>query len=194
MQKVSLVLGCGGILLTCTAAIAGAQPTKRPTVGPEPYVPLYARRRFEPAPHPQPSVNFVWRGKWESFSLCQDLDYLQPGLHDKVLKYLNLLGKDGIRVQVFETGRSLKRQRYYLEKGVSKTLQSKHLTGHAVDIVPINKQGHPYWPLVNDNRWRQIALRAEKCGLDWAYGGAGLAWGDFPRPFHDLVHFEELGG
>ena len=37
---------------------------------------------------------------------------------------------------VVEGVRSLAQQQKYVSKGVSKTLRSRHLTGHAVDVVP----------------------------------------------------------
>lgn len=45
---------------------------------------------------------------------------------------------------VFEGLRTIERQRQLLAQGASRTLQSKHLTGHAVDLVPWI-QGKAVW-------------------------------------------------
>lgn len=45
---------------------------------------------------------------------------------------------------VFEGVRSLETQREYVERGVSWTMNSRHLTGHAVDLVPWIRGG-PRW-------------------------------------------------
>lgn len=45
---------------------------------------------------------------------------------------------------IFEGVRSPEKQQYYYERGVSKTLNSDHLKGRAVDIVPYI-DGQPRW-------------------------------------------------
>lgn len=112
---------------------------------------------------------------------------------------------------VFEGHRSLKRQREYVAKGVSRTMKSRHLTGHAVDLVPI-VDGQPRWDMgacfkvADAVRW--IAQREEipvKWGGCWdmllndtitrdceemafGYMKRQLAFGR--KPFLDGPHFE----
>ena len=72
---------------------------------------------------------------------------------------------------VFETMRTLERQRELVAKGVSKTLDSYHLTGHAVDLVPWIA-GRAQWqaPACLDVA---LAMRAAaiEAGLSVTWGG-----------------------
>lgn len=46
---------------------------------------------------------------------------------------------------VTEGVRTLERQRELFAQGKSKTMNSRHLTGHAVDLAPLTKSGEPSW-------------------------------------------------
>ena len=55
---------------------------------------------------------------------------------------------------VIEGMRTLERQKELVKQGASKTLKSRHLTGHAVDIAPyIDGKIRWDWPLY-DRSWR----------------------------------------
>lgn len=97
-------------------------------------------------------------------------------------------------LSVIETVRSLETQKAYVEKGVSKTLKSKHLPdeegySRAIDIYP--------YPLPLDSRgnidsssreWDMLALAAYYCA--GKLGIKGLVWGGFWTSFIDKPHFE----
>ena len=84
---------------------------------------------------------------------------------------------------VLEGVRTLERQRQLVAEGASKTLKSRHLTGHAVDLAPmIGGKVSWDWPLYN--RLAKIvkaAAAAEKVPLQWG--------GDW-RTFKDGPHWE----
>lgn len=86
---------------------------------------------------------------------------------------------------VVEGLRSLETQKEYVKKGVSKTLNSYHLTGHAVDLAPLengaidwnNKKGQ-FDAVVKAMKQasRELGIAIE-CGSDW-------------KSFVDKPHFQ----
>ena len=67
------------------------------------------------------------------------------GVHDDLKKVvIAAIGLSAQDFTVFEGLRSLDKQRENVAKGVSKTMNSRHLTGHAVDLVPWI-DGKPKW-------------------------------------------------
>lgn len=90
---------------------------------------------------------------------------------------------------VVEGVRTLEKQREYFLAGKSKTMNSRHLTGHAVDLMPYgdfdgdgDMEGS--WELANFyplNDAMQEAARA--CGVKITWGGS---WSSFL----DCPHFE----
>jgi peptidoglycan L-alanyl-D-glutamate endopeptidase CwlK len=82
---------------------------------------------------------------------------------------------------VLEGVRTLERQRQLVAEGASKTLKSRHLTGHAVDLAPmIGGKISWDWPLYN--RLAKIVKAAaaeEKVPLTW--GGSWQTFKDGPH-------------
>jgi peptidoglycan LD-endopeptidase CwlK len=79
------------------------------------------------------------------------LQGVRPELVAIVLEAHKLLPFDVI---VVEGVRTLERQKQLYAKGLSKTLNSRHLTGHAVDLAPI-KGNTILWS--DDEKFEQIA-------------------------------------
>ena len=92
---------------------------------------------------------------------------------------------------VIEGRRTLETQKEYVAKGASKTLESKHLEGKAVDIAP--------YPLDYDDIERFVYLGGFILGVA-SQVGVKLRWGlDWDRDtytkdtgFRDIGHFEIL--
>lgn len=94
--------------------------------------------------------------------------------------------------QVSEGLRSIKRQRELVASGASKTMKSRHLTGHAVDLVAYDN-GEVTWRMPF---YKQLAgymkQAADKCGVpiewggDWVFFKDGphfqLPWAAYPLP------------
>lgn len=82
---------------------------------------------------------------------------------------------------VLEGVRSVARQRELFNKGASKTMNSRHLTGHAVDLSP--------WPIDwNDlGRFRTLAEAVKMASVEL---GVPVVWGGEWRSFYDGPHFE----
>jgi peptidoglycan LD-endopeptidase CwlK len=84
---------------------------------------------------------------------------------------------------VIEGLRTLERQRELLAAGASRTLKSRHITGHAVDIAPwiagtIRWDWPPFYKLADAMK----AAAAEQ--------GTSIVWGGDWRTFKDGPHFE----
>ena len=76
--------------------------------------------------------------------------------------------------------RTIEEQRHYYETGKSQTMNSKHLTGHAVDVVPI--------PVTWDKEAFLPIAEAMKKASDIL--DVPIVWGGDWRTFKDYPHFE----
>lgn len=88
---------------------------------------------------------------------------------------LDFIGIEGLR--------TMQRQRELYASGASKTMNSRHLTGHAVDLLPIGKDGAAFaWPLYDKlGPAVKAAADAEGVQIDWG--------GDWTK-FRDGPHFQ----
>ena len=110
------------------------------------------------------------------------------GVNTKLVNVLNQTIKH-FDFSVIEGLRSLETQKEYIDKGVSKTMDSKHLVGRAVDIAP--------YPVDYDNIKRFIYLGGIVLGIA-SQLGVKLRWGmDWDMDtyvkdtkFIDAGHFE----
>lgn len=110
-----------------------------------------------------------------------DINSLVPELKDIVNQLMTDLNYHNIPAVVFETGRSLKRQKYLLKRGTSRTLKSKHLLGRAVDIVVLDSENKPTWK----EKYLYYYLMIGALGV-YKYG---LRWGGNWRTIKDYPHF-----
>lgn len=80
--------------------------------------------------------------------------------------------------------RSLERQRILKRAGKSQTLKSRHITGHAVDVMALVAPGSDEWEYslyTTIAKAIKAAAKAEGVPIEWG--------GDWPR-FKDAVHFQ----
>ncbi len=86
---------------------------------------------------------------------------------------------------VIEGVRTKGRQRQLVAQGFSKTMNSRHITGHAVDIVPYPIPSD--WSKYKDSQWKEISkamLKAAKeQGVDLEWGFAKWGW---DKPHYQL--------
>jgi peptidoglycan L-alanyl-D-glutamate endopeptidase CwlK len=133
------------------------------------------------------------------------------GVHPDLVRVVRRAAEGGALFRVEEGLRTVERQRQLVAKGASQTMNSRHLTGHAVDLLPL-VDGQPtfdwkyYFPLADAVAH---AARAEGVPLiwggawgrlvhDWPQGGAKQAQAAYVaerraagrRPFLDGPHFE----
>lgn len=84
---------------------------------------------------------------------------------------------------VLEGLRTKERQRELVNSGASRTMNSRHLTGHAVDIGAwVGKEVRWDWPL-----YHQLADAMKEAAEDC---GVSIAWGGDWASFRDGPHFE----
>jgi peptidoglycan L-alanyl-D-glutamate endopeptidase CwlK len=86
---------------------------------------------------------------------------------------------------VIEGLRTKKRQEQLVASGASQTMNSRHLTGHAVDLLPIDPatgKGEFAWPLY-DQLGPAVKTAAKKEGVP-------IIWGGDWKSFKDGPHFE----
>ncbi len=84
---------------------------------------------------------------------------------------------------VLEGSRTLARQQVLFKNKATKTLNSRHLTGHAVDLAPMIGDSVSYdWPL-----YHRLAKTIKAAA---AAEGVPLTWGGDWRTFKDGPHWE----
>lgn len=85
---------------------------------------------------------------------------------------------------VIEGLRTEARQRQLVASGASRTMNSRHLTGHAVDLLPIGPNGKAEfaWPL-----YERLAPAVKKAA---EAEGVAIVWGGDWETFRDGPHFE----
>ena len=114
------------------------------------------------------------------------------GIHPDLRRVLDRALKDSpIDFVIIEGLRTKERQAQLVAKGASTTMNSRHITGHAVDICPLldlDKDGKIEteemfsWPLMAKlNAHIAAAAAAERVPLTW-----GGLWASFP----DAPHYE----
>lgn len=105
---------------------------------------------------------------------------IHPALADVVRR---AAGSLPFGLMVVEGIRTSERQAQLVAKGASKTMNSRHLTGHAVDLAPVvDGEVRWDWPL-----FAPMAAAMKRAADDL---GVKLIWGGDWRTFRDGPHFE----
>lgn len=107
------------------------------------------------------------------------------GVHDDLVKVVHqALALSEYDFVVIEGVRSLERQKVLIKEGKSNTLNSRHLTGHAVDIVPLVNGEIPW------QDWSAFGS-VSKAMKQAAYQlGVSINWGGDWVSFRDGPHYE----
>lgn len=119
-----------------------------------------------------------------AFSFGQrSLDRMK-GVHPDLVRVMKAaLATSPIDFTVLEGVRTLTRQRQLYAAGATKTMNSRHLTGHAIDIAPIiNGKISWDWPLY----YRIAAVVKEAAKAQ----GVKIEWGGDWRTFKDGPHWQ----
>lgn len=104
------------------------------------------------------------------------------GVHPDLVKVLKrAIQITPVDFAVIEGIRTVERQKQLLAAGASKTMQSRHITGHAVDIAPyVDGDIRWDWPL-----YRKIApavkQAAKEVGVPIEWGGDWIRFKDGPH-------------
>lgn len=114
------------------------------------------------------------------------------GVHRDLVRVVrSALVASPVKFVVIEGLRTAARQRQLVASGASKTLNSRHLTGHAVDLAPYvdrDKDGNIWedvrwdWPL-----YHKLAPAVKEAAKSL---NVAIVWGGDWRTFKDGPHFE----
>lgn len=126
------------------------------------------------------------------FKFSQRSEENLNGVHPDLIKVVRrALQLSTVDFTVIEGMRSKARQKRLFAQGATKTMNSRHLTGHAVDLVP--------YPLDWNNKhaFEQIAQAMQKAAKEL---GIAIRWGgdwnqngrSDDEKFYDGPHFELL--
>lgn len=106
------------------------------------------------------------------------------GVHPDLVRVMNrAIQRTPIDFTIVEGVRTLARQKQLMARGATRTMNSRHLTGHAVDIAPIiDKEVRWDWPLFHQ---MAVAVKAaaEECKVP-------IEWGGDWRKFKDGPHWQ----
>lgn len=105
----------------------------------------------------------------------QNLSGVHPDMVAVVKRAIEISDKD---FTVIEGIRNINRQRELVKTGKSTTMNSRHLTGHAVDIAPwpISWDWDEFYPIAD-----AMKEAAEELDIDLEWGGD---WQNFPDAPH----------
>lgn len=108
----------------------------------------------------------------------QSLSGVHPDMVAVVKRAIEITGVD---FTVIEGIRHINRQRELLKAGKSTTMNSRHITGHAVDMVP--------WPVDWEDLERfEVMSEAMKEAAEEL--DIPIVWGGDWKSFYDAPHFE----
>lgn len=107
------------------------------------------------------------------------------GVHEDLVRVVRRAAEvSGVPFMVVEGLRTIERQKRLFESGASKTMKSRHLTGHAVDLAPIiDGEVRWDWPLYRAH----IAPAMKSAAVEL---GVPIEWGGDWRTFKDGPHFQ----
>ena len=115
----------------------------------------------------------------------QRLEGVHPNLVSVVERAIEITSQD---FSVIEGLRSIERQRQLVADGKSTTMNSRHLTGHAVDLVPypVSWDWEYFYPIADAMKQAARELGVEiTWGGDWKNFPDGphwqLSWSEYPR-------------
>ena len=120
-----------------------------------------------------------------TFALSKRSKDRLEGVHPDLVAVVNLaIERTPLDFTVLEGLRSIERQRQLVAKGASKTMNSRHLSGHAVDLAPIDENGAVSWdwPL-----YHMLAPVVKQAAADL---GVDLEWGGDWKSFKDGPHWQ----
>ena len=106
------------------------------------------------------------------------------GVHEDLVKVVErAIEITTVDFTVLEGLRTPERQKVLMEAGASQTLNSRHITGHAVDLGAwVEDEVRWDWPL-----YHKIAAAMKEAAKE---AGVAIVWGGDWRTFKDGPHFE----
>lgn len=119
-----------------------------------------------------------------SFALSPKSLRRLAGVHPDLVKVVErAIEITPIDFVVIEGLRTKERQRYLVAKGASKTMNSYHLTGHAVDIAPL-VDGEASWDW---EHYKELAPAIKQAAQEL---DVSISWGGDWKTFPDGPHWQ----
>lgn len=109
----------------------------------------------------------------------KNLDLLHPNTKQAAYKLYEYALKNDINILVYETIRTIQKQRQNVKNGVSETMKSYHIVGQALDFVPIDSKGEEIWNGYDSPTIQGLIKYAKKLGFTW--GGDWTSLIDSPH-------------
>lgn len=105
-------------------------------------------------------------------------------IHPDLKRVVNRAVALGAKFRVIEGLRTIERQKQLVASGASKTMKSRHITGHAVDLAPLEPDGDVSWawPL-----YYPLAKIIKRAAIE---EGVSIEWGGDWRTFKDGPHWQ----
>jgi peptidoglycan LD-endopeptidase CwlK len=125
-----------------------------------------------------------------TFALSQKSLARLDGVHPKLVSVVTAaIAISKVDFAVIEGVRSLAKQREYFLAGKSRTMKSRHLTGHAVDLAPIvdvdgDGRAELTW---QEQHFLPIADAMYQAAANLQ---VAITWGGHWQSFKDCPHFE----
>ncbi len=104
------------------------------------------------------------------------------GVHPDLVKVMKrAIGCSTLDFAIIEGKRTLATQKKYFAAGATRTMNSRHLTGHAVDVAPyVGGKIRWDWPLYHQLA-KVIDKAAEEEGVKITWGGRWVSFRDGPH-------------
>lgn len=113
-----------------------------------------------------------------------DLDKLK-GVHPDLVRVVKRAAAlSPTPFKLVEGLRTTERQRELLKRGATTTMNSRHLTGHAVDIAPLDEKGQVSWAWP---AYYPLAKTIKQAAKDV---GVSIEWGGDWKTFKDGPHWQ----
>lgn len=102
------------------------------------------------------------------------LDELAPNTKVAALKWYDYCIKVGAEILIYDARRTIEEQKANVASGASKTMNSYHIVGQALDFVPVNSKGVALWDRSNYSvpKIQDIIRYAKSLGFE-----SGYDWG-----------------
>lgn len=96
-----------------------------------------------------------------------NLDKLAPNTRKAAYTWYEYCKRIGADILIYETIRTIETQKQYLANGKSKTLNSYHLVGQALDFVPVLATGATNYGGYGASVIKQAIAEAKRQGFSW---------------------------
>nr|DAO38246.1 MAG TPA: L alanyl D glutamate peptidase endolysin [Caudoviricetes sp.] len=138
------------------------------------------------------SLRLNWGLKMSKFKLSAASEEKLVGVHADLVKVVHrAIELSVVDFKVIEGKRTLERQKELFAKKATKTMNSRHLTGHAVDLVPLPVNWNDREPFKNVASAMFQAAKQLGVAIRWG-GDWNMNESSNDERFYDGPHFELL--